>query len=380
MSELSLKAPVHVAVVTGTRADFGLLRPVMRAIDAHERLVLSVIVSGTHLIGDSSSVDAVIDAFPVEARVAMQRDGVVGRAADVAALGRGVSGFGVEFERLKPDVVLVLGDRIEAFAAASAGSVGGRLVAHIHGGDRAEGVADEAMRHAISKMAHVHFPATRLSAERLQRMGEDARWIFTAGSPAIDDLDSFDPLDDAALAKLGVEHDQPFGVVLHHPCGLEPEVERSTMRVILGAIEGSDAIDRLVLLAPNRDPGRESVLEVIGDRSMIDHLPRDQFVGLLKRASVLVGNSSAGLIEAAALGLPVVNVGPRQAGREREGHVVDVELPVDEEGVGRAIDRAVCLDCSLDHPYGDGDAGVRIADCLAGLIVECPSVRKRCVY
>ena len=188
------EAPVagvrRIAVVTGTRAEFGLLEPVMRAVAARADQQLLVIPCGSHLISPALTYRDVKAAFgsSIVDAVPMQVAGRTGRAADVEALGKGVARFGRAFERCAPDWVVVLGDRIEAFAAASAASVGGRAVAHIHGGDRAEGVADEAMRHAITKLAHLHLAATEQSRERIVRMGERPEHVRCVGSPAIDAL------------------------------------------------------------------------------------------------------------------------------------------------------------------------------------------------
>ena len=239
----------------------------------------------------------------------MQSNGKTGRAADVAALGRGVTGFGKAFEKLKPDCVLVLGDRIEVLAAASAASIGGIQLAHIHGGDRAEGVADEAIRHAVSKLAHIHFPATAQSKKRLIKMGEDPKHICQVGSPAMDGLQQVRPAPDS-----------PELVIMQHPVGGTDQQEAKWMRDTLRATK---PYTRLVLL-PNLDPGRDGICKAIDAQRVIttEHLPRETFLSILNSAKAIVGNSSAGLIEAAALRVPCVNIGPRQAGREKPKNVV----------------------------------------------------------
>ena len=300
-----------IAVVTGTRAEFGLLSPVMRAIEARPGLTLRTIVTGTHLT--TGTWRDVRDAgFTIDANVRMQKRGATGRAADVQALARGVQGLGGAFERLAPDFVLVLGDRIEVLAAASAASIGGFHLAHIHGGDRAEGVADESIRHAVSKLAHVHLPATARSRRRLTRMGEAPAFVHQVGSPAIDALSGIEP-----------DHETPPLIVLQHPIGERDEREAQWM---LATLRATAQMDRLVL-APNHDPGRDGIMRALRDEGIepVSHLPRAQFLAKLKAARAIVGNSSAGLIEAAALRTACVNVGPRQAGRERPRHVVDCE-------------------------------------------------------
>ncbi|MFP4145603.1 MAG: UDP-N-acetylglucosamine 2-epimerase [Phycisphaeraceae bacterium] len=351
--------------MTGTRAEFGLLAPVMRAIEARPSLTLRVVAAGMHLAAGSES-DITDAGFSVDARVPMQQPGATGRAADVGALGRGVSGFGEAMAKLDPDVVLVLGDRIEALAAGLAASVGGFRLAHIHGGDRAEGVADEAMRHAISKLAHLHFPATAESRDRLIRLGEDERRVFCVGSPAADALDGVESAADA-----------PELIVMQHPIGAEPEQERTWMAATLAATANRD---RLVLM-PNHDPGREGIVAAIeaADAPVADHLPRPRFLGLLKGARAIVGNSSAGLIEAAVLGTPCVSIGPRQGGRERPAGVIDADYG--EKSVREAVAAALELDtANLTHPYGDGHAGERIASLLAELDLAAAPLRKRNSY
>ncbi len=348
----------HIVVVTGTRAEFGLLAPVMRAIRNHPRLRLSIIATGTHLT-TGTVADILAAGFKIAAKVPMQRRGVTGHPADVAALGRGIVGLGKVFEKLRPDVVLVLGDRIEAFAAATAANVGGRYVAHIHGGDRAEGVADEAMRHAISKLSHLHFPATIQSRERLIRMGEQPAKVFMVGSPAIDGLKSIKP---ASIRGL-------HGILLQHPIGASDATEESWMSETISATI-SELRGHFLPIAPNSDPGSDGIRcamrSVWKRNSGIDrvHLPRAEFLTWLKASSVIIGNSSAGLIEAAALGIPCVNIGPRQNGREKPANVVDCDYG--QANVASAIRRALKLDLrKRKHPYGDGRSGQRIAQLLA---------------
>lgn len=378
----------RVMVVTGSRAEFGLLEPVMRAVAAHPRLELCVLVAGSHLLGPAETWrDVHAAGFEIAARVAMQREGLSGRFADALAVARGIDGVTRAVMELAPAWVVVLGDRVEAFAAASAASIAGVAVAHIHGGDRAEGVADEAMRHAITKLAHLHLAATPTSAQRIVRMGERAEHVHVVGSPSIDGLRGVRAMTDDDAAELG----DPSAVLLLHPAGLSEAQERGTADACLRALQSERSV---LVMMPNFDPGREWIADEIARATAhvrtCDHLPRPRFAALLKRLAerggVLVGNSSAGLIEAAALGVPVVNVGPRQAGRERAGHVVDVEpagaaVP-HAQSVREAIDAARAPGRPRgDHPYGDGDAGPRIADLLARVDALDPGLlRKRNSY
>ena len=366
-----------IAVVTGSRADFGLLAPVLRAIEQRRELRLVTVVTGVHLVRDTWR-DVAASGFAIDAKVRMQVRGQTGRSADVAALGRGVAGLGGAFDRLRPQVVVVLGDRVEALASACAASVGGIHLAHIHGGDRAEGVADEAMRHAVSKLAHLHFAATATSRRRLIRMGEDSRQVFNVGSPAVAGLDQVGGAADATVAAVGgLDPAADYLIVMHHPAGGTPRQEQRAMAAILRATESHQ---RLVL-APNDDPGREGVVQAMRAAGVqpAGHLRRDLFLALLRRAAALVGNSSAGLIEAAALRTAAVNVGDRQAGRERPGNVIDCAAGV--AAVKAAVQRALDIDLRrLRHPYGDGHAPQRIAEILARFDPAAAPLRKRNTY
>lgn len=375
----------RVMVVTGTRAEFGLLRPVMEAIEGHPGLELLVVAAGSHMVQPAVTFREVKARFAIADSIPMQTAGRVGRLHDVEALGKGVARFGRSYEMNEPDAVVVLGDRIEAFAAACAASVGGYVLAHIHGGDRAEGVADESMRHAITKLAHIHFPATQASAQRIIAMGEDPARVITVGSPAIDGLGEIGPMGDEDFAELG----SPEVVVLMHPIGREDGAEERAMRAVLEAVGEK----RVLTLHPNLDPGRRGIMRAIEaapiDVQVREGLRRDQFVGLLKRVGAcggaLVGNSSAGLIEAAAIGCPSVDIGERQAGRERcEGW--SEHAGEDAETIRSALARVT--DPShprSSHPYGEGHSGVGVARELGRLLGELPQdrrerVRKRCVY
>ncbi|MHC4993721.1 MAG: UDP-N-acetylglucosamine 2-epimerase [Planctomycetota bacterium] len=369
MTSSHANKPLKIAVVTGTRAEFGLLEPVMRAIDDHPGLKLRVVAAGWHFVAKTTR-DITRAGFALHAKVPMQIAGQTGYDADARALGRGVTGLTKAFESLRPDTVLVLGDRIEAFAAASAAAVGGIRVCHIHGGDRAEGVADESMRHAISKLAHLHFAATAQSRRRLIRMGEDPATVFNTGSPAADGLQSVQPFDRA-----------PTLIVMQHPIGDDDATERKRMAATLRAAKKHGPM----VMAPNGDPGRDGVVRAIEEAGceMITNMPRAVWLGVLAGAGAsggaIVGNSSAALIEASVLRVPAVNIGPRQNGREKPRNVIDCDYGLNN--VRAAIKKALALDTRrLRHPYGAGCAGVTIAGVLASGALRQVKRRKRNSY
>ena len=387
-----------IAVVTGSRAEYGLLLPVMRAIDEHHALELQVIICGEHKGDCANTGTEVQETFPesvtieekddLEAlKASVERDlggepdlsldisGMDGRLGKAACLGMEVLAFSQHFRKRRPDVVLVLGDRIEAFAGASAAAVGGIRVAHMHGGDRAEGIADEAMRHAVTKLAHIHLPATDQSAQRIATMGEDPKRIHIMGSPAIDGLDEIPPLPDDAFEALG----RPEIVFMLHPRGLPVPQERNHAEELLRACLQAG---RVLAMHPNHDPGREGICEAIRKAACREcpHLPRNDFIGLLRRIKLLVGNSSAGLIECAALGVRCINVGTRQAGRELPENVIDIPLrdvQHYEEAIGHGLARPLGR---IAHLYGDGHAGERTAELLAAFEPRDHPLAKRNTY
>lgn len=367
--------PRRVAFVTGSRADFGLLVPVIDAALAHPGLDPLVIVAGSHLVGPTLTYREVAKRFVVSDKVLMQTAGRTGRDADVESVGQGVLRFGRCFEHRQPDWVVVLGDRIEALAAGVAASVGGFALAHIHGGDRAEGIADEGMRHAISKLAHLHLPASDASAERLRRMGERPDMVHVVGSPALDGLDAIQAMSDDEFETLS----SPEILVLMHPAGRTNEGEEAIMFGVLSACSPS----RTLVLEPNLDAGRVGILRAIrawGGPSR-DHLPREAFIALLKRLArdggVLVGNSSCALIEASSLALPAVDVGPRQSGRQTAGNIVHAHSESVED-IRAAIAHARAIDrTTIRSVFGDGRAGQRIAQLLARINPHAPGLTRK---
>lgn len=371
---------MKVLVVTGSRSEFGLLRSVIEAIGDRRELSLRVCVAGEHLV--AGTLEEVERHCRVDHRVVMQKRSDRGRLDHAAAFARGVAGFARVLKDEEPAWLVVLGDRIEAFAAASAAAVAGVAICHIHGGDRAEGIADEAMRHAISKMAHLHCTATKTSAARLLKMGEARARVHVTGSPALDDIQDYQR--DIRIRRNSAPG--PMAAVLLHPGGFggtEGEVAQAAVTAAHAFVKScksqeSDELFCCVLL-PNSDPGREAIVAAYQQLSKklrgqpevefsLKHWDRYNFLDLLAMlrggVGVLIGNSSAGLIEAAAIGVPVVNLGDRQGGRERGANVVQCDS-LTVEGILGAIKRATRRVPKPDTRYGKGDAGVRIAALLA---------------
>ena len=370
-----------VCFVTGTRAEFGLMRTALEAIRSHPGLELQIVCTGMHLDpAHGRTIDTVrSDGWTVDAEVAWEPSG--GSAVRTAvSTGRATAALAETFERLGSEIVLVVGDRVEAFAAAAAGHISGKVVAHVHGGDRALGQVDDSLRHAITKLAHVHFPATEKSASRLVRMGEDRWRVMRIGSPGVDRIRS------VAAQWPGLRR-RHYALLVLHPTSADPDLEQSRAAMIAKAV--SDVgFERIVIVYPNNDPGSAGIIRhwesLAGDGRFIVRrdVPRAQFLGMMRDAAVMVGNSSGGIIEAASFGTPVVDVGPRQAGRERSGNVVNV--PFDRLRIRRALS-AVWNGGSPQRSaaanvYGGDGAGRRIAAAISRLDVNDRLLRKLVAY
>lgn len=358
----------RICYVTGTRAEFGLMRTALQAIRSHPALELQLIATGMHLSRAHGHTVTQIyrEGFEIDARVAWRASMNVDEHAIAAADATAKLAFA--FRDLNPEVVLVCGDRVEAFAAASAAHIGGRIVAHVHGGDRALGQVDDALRHAISKLSHIHLPATRQSAQRLYKMGEDRWRIHRVGTPGLD-----------GIRECAAANPQPPTEVLMvlHPDSPDEARQYEQTRLLLGVLRGIKG--RVVAVYPNNDPGWQGIaraLDAAENVVAVRDLPRDTFLGLMAGASVMVGNSSAGIIEAATLGTPVVNIGDRQLGRERSRNVVDV--PWTATAIRGAVIGARQARYTGSNVYGGGNAGSRIARVLSDVTID-DKLRKKLI-
>lgn len=367
--------------VTGIRSEYDIMSSVFRAIASDRRLTLQLVVMGAHLSEDFGLTvrDIEADGFAIADRIhsLISSDADAGRVKGLAIQ---LQGLIQTIDRLKPDMLLVLGDREEAINTALAGAYLNIPVAHIGGGDRVVGNVDDQVRHAATKLAHIHLATNRDSARRIARMGEQAFRIFNVGNPGLDRLVAVPKLSRAQLSKrLGLDLSSgPYLMVIQHALSSEISQSYAQMQTTLAAIR--ELALPTVVVYPNSDAGSQQIIRAIHELEglpfihVAKNIPRLEFVNLMRQASCLVGNSSAGILEAPLLKLPVVNVGQRQRGRLHADNVQFVAH--DRRAIVRAVTKAVFDEryrarvrrCA--NPYGDGRSSQQIAKILATIQLD----------
>ena len=384
----------RIAFFTSTRAEYGLLRPLMKEVGSRTGLILQVIASGTHFSETHGATwrEIVADGFLIDERIEMSittddAESVALSAAEVLA------GVAKALMRLKPDVLVMLGDRFELLAAAQAAVLARVPIAHIHGGEATEGAIDESIRHAVTKLAQWHFAAAEPYAYRIRQMGEATARVWHVGAPAMDNIAALQPVPKEALeAFLGLELRSPTLLVTYHPVTLKDDSGFYAMQALLNVLDGSRGT--IVITGSNFDPGagaiRTSLQNFATERpnrvALVESLGARRYLSLMRYADVVVGNSSSGLLEAPAIGIPSVDIGPRQQGRLRAPSVLHCGESTAE--ISRALEAALSADhraiaARRESPYGKAGASRRIVDLLESVDISDltkPFVDRRCAF
>jgi GDP/UDP-N,N'-diacetylbacillosamine 2-epimerase (hydrolysing) len=362
-----------ICIVTGTRAEYGLLYWIIKGIHEDPDLNLQLVATGMHLSPEFGLTIKVIenDGFPIAEQVDMLLSSDT-ETSIALSMGIGMIGFAKTYERLNPDVLVVLGDRFEILSAV-ASAVPFRIpIAHIHGGESTEGSMDESFRHAITKMSHIHFPSTPTYRKRIIQMGESPARVFCFGAPGLDSIKNLQLLNKRELSNaLHLPLDKEWGIVTYHPVTLEKESSELHIKEILHALRGFHTIHWIFTL-PNADTESRIIIKNLKyyvqinpqSASLFSSLGQLKYLSLLKHSSVMVGNSSSGIIEAPSFKLPVVNIGARQKGRIRSKNIIDVPV-CKKNPISTAIEKAVSgkFKDSIQrakNPYGNGNASQKI--------------------
>ena len=378
----------HVAILTEARSSYGYLRPIVRLIEDDPELRYSLLVTSQHLLPDFgySVEDIERDGLNITDRIYMTLDGYT-PATMAKSLGVLLLGVTDALVRLRPDVLLVLGDRGESLVGAVAAAHMNIPFAQVKAGERS-GNIDGITRHAITRFTHIHFASGPEAAERLRRMGEEEFRIFTTGAPQLDELVNGSVARPAEVAdRFRLDLERPLVLVVQHPVTEEFGEGVAQMEETLEAV--CELEEQTVVIFPNTDAGSDDLRHMIERHHrpfmrVERNVPRYVYGGLMQVASVLVGNSSSGLIEAPAFGLPAVNVGLRQRDRARAANVIDV--PYDRRAIVEAIRRAMTPEFrreleGSDSPYlSDGRVSERIVEILKTIPIDERLLRKQIAY
>ena len=388
----NMKTKRRVLGVTGIRSEYDIMSSVFRAIAGHPDLDLQLVVTGAHLSeAYGNTIDEIrADGFVVVDEIESLLNGDQA-SFRVKGLAIQLQGLVQTVARIKPDILLVLGDREEAMTTALVGAYMNIPVAHIAGGDRVIGNVDDQVRHAVTKLAHLHFVTNPESKDRILRLGEQPFRVFDVGNPGLDRLLQVPIIDASELTRrLGFAFvdGEPLVMLIQHVLSTEIDQAYEQMKISLEAVRELGI--KTVLSYPNSDAGGQQMIRVIREYETLPFLytakniPRLDFVNLMRRASCLLGNSSAGILEAPLLKLPVINVGNRQRGRL---HAENVQfVPHDKDRIVEAV-RQATFDLEYrktvsvcSNPYGDGQSSARIAELLASTPLDDKLLIKDITY
>jgi len=379
-----------ICAVTTSRADFGLLRGLLKEIQSDSDLCLQVIASGMHLAPKFGRTwrDIEAEGIRIDRKISL---GLTGGSslANLKAISVGVAGFAKAFAELKPEIVVLLGDRFELLAPAISALMLGIPIAHIHGGELSEGSIDDSVRHAITKLASFHFAATETYRRRIIQMGESPDRVFNFGAPGLDQISASALLTRPQLEKeLGLNLQDPIALVTYHPVTRDADSAEEQVRCVVAALKASGL--KAVFTMANADAQGalintrlRSVCALNPERfKWVPHLGHRRYLSCLKYFAVMAGNSSSGLTEAPSFRLPVVNIGDRQRGRVRAANVIDV--PCARAAILRGIKQALSPRfraslIGMRNPYDrfhDGRASARIKNVLKRVELSDDSLRK----
>jgi GDP/UDP-N,N'-diacetylbacillosamine 2-epimerase (hydrolysing) len=368
----------RICVVTGSRAEYGLLHRIMRHLADDPLVDLRIIATGMHLSPEFGNTWKQIEAdgFHIDRQVEMLLSADTPRSI-AKSTGIGLSGMADALHDLAPDLLLVLGDRFEILAAASAAALMRIPVAHIHGGEATEGAIDDSIRHAITKLSHLHFTSTDRYRQRVIQMGEAPDRVFCFGAPGIDSINSLPLMTrDELVASIGFELSERFLLITHHPVTLADSPTSDELNELFQALTGLPEDIRWLFTMPNADAGgRELTAQIRAFVARHAHraaaftsLGQLRYLSAMKHCVAVVGNSSSGIIEAPAMGVGIINIGDRQKGRVQASSVIN--CPPRHQEILDALQLALTpsyrsIAASVENPYGVAGASAKIAATLS---------------
>ena len=378
-----------ICVVTATRAEYGLLRNVIRRIQEDEELELCLIVTGTHLLNEyGNTIDEIIeDGFEIKEKIPILRSDVQGTDMMIQAMAVAIEKFHEAFKHHKPDMLIVLGDRYELLSICEAALINKILIAHISGGEITEGAIDDTIRHCITKMSSLHFPGCETYRKRIIQMGEQPSTVFNYGDVGVENIYKMQYMERNQLEKdIGVSLDGEYACVTYHPTTLDDDIPENQIKEVLTAIEGFSNMN-FIFTGANADAGGQTINECIQEY-VLKHencryyasLGARRYSSLLKDSSMIIGNSSSGIIEAPCFGIPTVNIGIRQKGRLQSDGIIN--CGVNAEEIKKAIQYARSEQGKerakkAVNPYGKGDTSAGIVKEIKNYLKTQGNTRKK---
>lgn len=378
-----------IAVITGTRAEYGYLKPLMTEIKKDIALELIPIITGMHLLSEFGNTYKLVEKdFPNSVKIEMKLEG--DSLKDMANyLVSGVKNFAEYFNKNRPDIVIVLGDRSESLAVALAAMYLNIPIAHINGGDVSGGSIDESIRHAVTKIAHIHFVHTKENADRIKKMGEEQNRIFIVGALTLDNiLNKNLSTKNDIFSKYDLNIKKVTFLILQHPVTTLKDQGYSQMKELFSALE--ELNEQTIILYPNCDAGSKKFINLIKKYNnkkyfkVLKNIPHDDYLALMKSSNLMIGNSSSGIIESPSFKIPVINIGNRQSGRSRSVNIIDTEPEKKKiiESVNYALNNKEFLKKikSCKNKFGDGKSSKRIVKILKEIKIDNKLIQKQITY
>lgn len=365
-----------VCVVTGTRAEYGILKPLLKKLKSDEKIQLQLVATGMHLSPEFGFTYKLIeeDEYKIDEKVEilLSSDTNVGIAK---SMGLALINFSEVFNRLKPDLVVILGDRYEMFAIASTALIENIPIAHIHGGELTEGAIDDAMRHSITKMSYIHFTSTEEYRKRVIQLGEDPSRVFNVGAMGIEGINNTMIMDEREVKKeLSIDLEKKYVLVTYHPETLSENNIKKEVNNLFEALSNFDELS-VVLTKANSDAGGRIINKMIDEYSeknknrvvAYTSLGQFRYYNAMKYCAMVIGNSSSGIIEAPTFKIPTINIGDRQKGRIQAESVIN--CLADKESIIKSINKGLSEEFNnkirdIENPYGEGDSSQKIMDVI----------------
>jgi len=377
---------MKVAVVTATRAEYGILRPLIFKLNEDKDFELQLLVTGTHLSDNygNTQIEIENDGITIYKRIPILVDGNM--ASDVSRImANALVGFAEYFETERPTCVVILGDRTEMLGVASAAMHANILIVHLHGGELTEGAVDDCVRHALTKMSYLHFPSTEVYRKRIIQMGESPDRVFNVGALGVENILHVPLYSELEIREeLGIPEDKEFITVTFHPVTMETGNEKKQVEELIAAMKEKDEYFYLMTKA-NADVGGNSINDMLqqfvdsfGNSKMVASLGMKRYLSAVKYSRFVLGNSSSGIIEAPSLGTPTVNIGDRQKGRLMADSVINCES--EKTSIIEAIIKAEQMKHLPSYIYGDGNTADKIMEILKSTFAKGNIVPRKKFY